>query len=478
VILRTFRFRILIADLCWAAVAMPLAYGIRYGTQWQSSTRIPPSQLLPFFLFAILFWTALSSWVHLDGFRGGWRFSAILSQLFPAVAALMVLMFATGYVARWYTSRFILNVFGVLFFIGLIAIRVISRGSLESRYLSGAARKAVIVGSGPLATEVARKVESHPEMLWEVVGFLCPAENAHGQVLGSTEEPMDVRSLGIAELLRSRGVDDIIIAVPQTEHPEISDLISRCRNEGMGINLVPQPYELYLSQPKLLDLDGLPLLRLGRLPTVKGTPAWKRVFDIVLSAFFLSIFGLGILAAAAWLKIRKGRAFYSEPRCGQFGKVFQMYRLNSDRHAVGLPWGEFLMQQSSFTELPQLLNVLRGEMSLVGPRPEGPEKTRHYSDWHRQRLTIKPGLTGLAQVHGLRDQHSSEDKTRYDLQYILHRSLFLDVSLLLQTAWTLAFRSFRPKPGISKQQVLQPPIVPGNFEEIFTSAHSSQSGTD
>ena len=478
--LKTFRFAILIADSCWAVVAMALAYGLRYGRQWQSPARIPAPDFLPFLLFTILFWAALSSWVHLDGFRGGWRFSAILSQLFPAVSALMLLLFAGGYLVRWYTSRFILNVFGVLFFLGLVAIRLIFRGSLESRYRLGAVRKAVILGSGPIAMEIARKIESHPEMLWEVSGFLCPAENAHSvSILEVGPAPINVRSVGITELLRSHAVDDLIIAVPRSEHPEISDLIVRCRHEGIGISLVPQPYELYLSQPKLLDLDGLPLLRLGSLPVVQGTPIWKRVLDLVLSMFLLLITGSGILTSAAWFKVRKGRAFRSEPRCGHYGKTFLMYRLNSDRHAVGLPFHEVVMQQSSFTELPQLLNVLRGDMSLVGPRPEGPEQVRHYSDWHRQRLSVKPGITGLAQVHGLRDESSSEDKTRYDLQYILQRSLFLDISLLLQTTWTLALRSFghkrvRVEPPLVRAEVATAPML----EESLSNAHCSQSGTD
>jgi len=137
------------------------------------------------------------------------------------------------------------------------------------------------------------------------------------------------------------------------------------------------------------------------------------------------------------------------------------------------------MQQTSITELPQLLNVLRGDMSLVGPRPEGPEKVRHYSDWQRQRLNVKPGITGLAQVHGLRDQNSSEDKTRYDLEYILHRSLFLDISLLLQTLWTLALRCFQPKRQKSPSALIRTDVpVPASFEENLSSAHSSQSGTD
>jgi lipopolysaccharide/colanic/teichoic acid biosynthesis glycosyltransferase len=90
--------------------------------------------------------------------------------------------------------------------------------------------------------------------------------------------------------------------------------------------------------------------------------------------------------------------------------------------------------------LPQLWNVLRGDMSLVGPRPESPERVKYYSEWQRQRLKVRAGVTGLAQVNGLREQHSSEDKTRFDLQYILNWSPLLDLSLILQTVWTLLSR--------------------------------------
>lgn len=477
---KSFRFRIMVADLTWAVMAMVLAYSLRYEGQWHSPVRLPAPDFLPFLAFTVVFWIALSSWVHLDGFRGGWRFSAILSQLFPAVLSLMLLLFTGCYLTRWYTSRFVLGVFAIVFFVGLLGIRLIFRGSIESRYRSGAVRKAVIVGSGPIANEIARKIESHPEMLWEVSGFLCPAENAHSvSIVEHSTAAINVRSVGIAELLRSHAIDDLIVSLPQSEHPQICDLIARCRREGIGISVVPQPYELYLSRPRLLDLDGLPLLKFGGLSEIKKNPVWKRVFDLVLAGFLLLISGPAILSVAAWFKIRKGRVFCSEIRCGQSGKTFKMYRFNSDRHAVRLPFHEFLMQQSSFTELPQLVNVMRGDMSLVGPRPEGPEKERHYSDWHRQRLSVKPGITGLAQVHGLRDQNSSEDKTRYDLQYILHRSLFLDISLLLQTISTLGLRSFRRRPGKAEFAIVRSEVsLPKTLEESLSSAHSSQSGSD
>jgi len=483
VTVKTFRFRILLADLCWAVAALALSYGLRYGNEWQSTTRLPFQDFIPFLLFTLLFWIALSSWVHLDGFRGGWRFAAILSQLFPAVAVLMVLLFAGAYLTRWNMSRLVLNVFGITFFAGLLAIRLIARASLASRYRSGAVRKAVIVGTGPIAIEIGRKIESHPEMLWEVAGFLYPAESANSFAPSAINgDSIKVRSVGIAEMLRSQGVDDLILAVSKQDHPEVCDLVARCLHQGIAVSMVPQPYELYLSRPRLLDLDGLPLLKLEGIPAVRRNPLWKQLLDMSVSMCLLLIGGLPVLTVAAWFRIKTGKGFATEIRCGQFGKAFNMYRLNSGRDAVGVSVPEFLMQQTGFTELPQVLNVLRGEMSLVGPRPEGPEKVRHYSDWHRQRLSVKPGITGLAQVHGLRDQNSSEDKTRYDLQYVLHRSLFLDISLLLQTLWTLALRSFqhplRKRSSVFRSDTHPQPHIAAVFEENLSSAHSSQSGTD
>ena len=117
-----------------------------------------------------------------------------------------------------------------------------------------------------------------------------------------------------------------------------------------------------------------------------------------------------------------------------------MLRLNVDRHAVDAPAFETVLAKLSVSELPQLLNVLRGDMTLVGPRPESPVRVRRYSEWHQQRLTVKPGMTGLAQVHGLREQNSSEEKARFDLQYLMNASFLSDISLLLQTIWTLAMR--------------------------------------
>ncbi len=474
------RYLILGADLIWTVAAMGLAYLLRYG--WVAE-HTKQSSILAFMaplVLALLLWSALSSWLRLDGFRGAWRVPAVLSQLFPAVLGLMAMLFASGYIAQVFMSRLALGYFGILLFLGFVVIRLILRSFLVSRYRVGAVRRAVIVGDGPLAQEMAATIDRHPELLCQVVGFLCPAQNAFD--LSSPDAATDLVSLqtvGIVELLQSRRVDEIILTVPEPGHSEILDLATSCRSAGLAVSLVPQPYELYLSKPELLDLDGLPLLQWEGATAVAANPLWKAVLDLAMTAC-LSPLALVIMAPAALaLKLRKGKSFRRELRCGQNGEEFWMYRLNSDRHANGLPTHEFLMQRSSLTELPQLFNVLRGEMSLVGPRPEGPERTRHYSDWHRQRLRVKPGITGLAQVHGLRDQNSSEDKTKYDLQYVLHRSPFQDISLLLQTLWTITTRLFqRRRAQTNLLQVATETRQEAAFEETLASAHSSQSSSD
>src|SRR5205807_5706543 len=124
---------------------MALSYALRYGYTWQNPAGIPASAFVPFVVSTLLFWTGLCLWLRLDGFNGGWRFSAILSQLFVAVLSLMVVLFAGAYLARWYLSRLVLGYFGVSFLCGVVAIRLVARAFLASRYRSGAVRKTVIL---------------------------------------------------------------------------------------------------------------------------------------------------------------------------------------------------------------------------------------------------------------------------------------------------------------------------------------------
>jgi lipopolysaccharide/colanic/teichoic acid biosynthesis glycosyltransferase len=197
-----------------------------------------------------------------------------------------------------------------------------------------------------------------------------------------------------------------------------------------------------------------------------------------------------VLVSALFLRHMRGHAFERVPRCGEFGKPFHMFRLNVPRGAqAGLRF-ERVLERLSVSELPQLWNVLRGDMSLVGPRPESLDRVKHYSEWQQERLRVKPGMTGLAQVHGLRERNSSEEKTRFDLQYRLNPSPLADISLLLQTVWTLALRVLRYSelaaeqaatsetgqtqgPAFRELEALrQPPRE--LLEEVVSSAHRAQ----
>jgi lipopolysaccharide/colanic/teichoic acid biosynthesis glycosyltransferase len=473
---------ILFADLAWSVAALFLAEVLRYGAFWRSADRAPSYALLPFLAAAAVLWIFLSLWMRLDCFRGGWRFPAVVSQVFLAVLCLVSVVLSAGYLRRDYVSRLALSYFGILLFVGFVGIRYIARLLLLAKHHSGNVRRVVIVGTDRVARELAAKIRRHPETLCQVVGFLGPEDDGNASSQDS-ESAVTVTTLGVVGLLTAHRVSDVILALPNPSLPEVLNLAGLCRERGIGVSFVPQPYELYLSKPTLLELDGIPVLELREASASSFFFQCKRFTDIVLGSVLLVAAIPVLLPAAIGLHWTKGRTFRRETRCGRHGKVFSILRLNVDRHSSNATQFERMLENMSLTELPQLWNVLRGEMSLVGPRPESPDRVTRYSEWQQQRLSIKPGMTGLAQVHGLRDQNSSEEKTRFDLQYILNPSAVADVSILLQTLWTLAVRLFRyPEPIGSASNVqgskLFDEVTPDFVEETIQGAHRSQPSAD
>jgi len=474
---------ILLSDLVWCAIAWLGAGVLRYGASWASSERSAAYALLPFLALTVLFWTLLSSWMKLDCFRGGWHFPAVVSRVFLALLCLMCVLLAAGYVAREYVSRLVLSYFVLLLFVGLLGIRYAARHLLLARYRAGKVRRVVIVGADRIAREVALKIQRHPEMACDVVGFLCPEDEG---ILGSEDSAsgVTVPTLGVVDLLASQHISDVILALSRPSVPEVLNLLGCCRERGISVSFVPQPYELYLSRPALLDLDGIPILELREVFASDLFFQCKRFMDIVLGLVLSGLAVTILLPAVIGLRWTKGKAFRWEKRCGRHSKSFSMLRLNVDRHSHTLPKFERLLENMSLTELPQLWNVLRGEMSLVGPRPESSERVQHYSDWQQRRLSIKPGMTGLAQVHGLRDQNSSEEKARFDLQYIMNPSAIADISILLQTFWTLAIRLLKyprltaaAEPNLPARSLFEK-VAPDFLEENLQDAHRSQSSAD
>jgi lipopolysaccharide/colanic/teichoic acid biosynthesis glycosyltransferase len=471
------RYAILSADLFWVAGVFVIAQ-ILWRDPGASATGIPQLIRLPPILAAISVWVVLYFSKKLDCFRRGWHLPSICAQVIVAVCYLMVSLLALAFCAHYNYSRLALPCIAGLLPLGFVSIRGLALRLVTSRSAASIKRRAVILGAGRVARELAQKIAHHPEMSMEVVGQLFPsdADPAGGSTAWAASS-LSLRSVNIVSLFRDNNIQELIIVEPVPAGPETEKLISKCRESGMRIHLVPQHYELYLSKAELTEIEDVPLLSVdeSRLP-VLGTRV-KRGID-VMGAVLLLVLSAPLLAvSAAALYVRKGKAFREELRCGKNGVAFGMYRLNVAREAQRLPRYARILAEFSVTELPQLWNVLKGEMSLVGPRPESRDRVRLYSDWQRQRLTVIPGLTGLAQVRGLREEHSSEEKARFDLQYIGQWSLFLDLSLLLQTAWALIARLVKVD-GFKVVPTLHSKLAREFVSRRMMHADSTQSGAD
>lgn len=447
---RKLRYWILAVDLLWLIGALGLSIRIRY-IGVRASFGFPEHLQAYSLMLSVAFvvWALLYFEMNLDGFKGGWHLPTILSKVIVATFLLLVVMPAFAFLTQHNYSRLVFLYFALFFAVGLVILRYLARLIVSSYLRNGLGNRCVILGSGPVARELAAKIASHPELPFDIVGFLFPEESeaSNGFATSLGPSPVSVKTLQVLDLLAEKEVQKVIIAMSQPNRTEVRNLLDECRKAAIQVYLIPQWYDLYVSKAELVEIDGLPLVSLKEQSRPAVNFALKRTMDVVLCVGILILVSPLFLFAAFFVYSKKGRAFTTELRCGKDGIPFRMYRLNVDRHPTKPKSYERLLLRWSLTELPQLWNVLRGDMSLVGPRPESVERLKSYSEWQRQRLKVQGGVTGLAQVHGLREQHSSEDKAHYDLQYIFNWSPFLDLSLILQTVWTLASRGLSREPA-------------------------------
>lgn len=468
---------ILLADLAWVSLAFFGADLLRFGLTWTPEERASIRALLPFVIATGLIWTTLSIIMPMDGFRGGWKLSAVFSHLLLGTSCTLAALLVLGYLTRSYVSRLALGYFVLLLIAGFLGVRCGARQLLRWRHKGGDVWRVLILGSGRVAQEVAAKIEQHPEMLCKVVGLLFPNQDAEELIVPklSYQQRSQLSTLDIFSLLREVRVNEVIVALSQAPTPEIRTLIGRLTEFGVQTSMVPQSYELYTSRPNLITLDGLPLVQFREPGLRHRYVLLKRAFDVVVALLLVVPSLCFVLPAAAILFVTKRSAFRRETRCGQFGIPFRMLRLNVDRPVRTNSKIELLLEHLSITELPQLWNVLRGQMSLVGPRPDPIVRLGQYSAWQQRRLKVKPGMTGLAQVHGLREWSSPEQKTRFDLQYVVNPYLLWDVSLLLQTLWTLILRVFSPIP---RRGTFDLDWKSDLSQDVISNAHRTQSSAD
>jgi exopolysaccharide biosynthesis polyprenyl glycosylphosphotransferase len=450
----------LVGDLLALSLAVPVAYWLRFVIEVQPVTKgLPPVSmylnLIPvvLVLYPVVFY-----------FQGLYHRRRIRSRFDEGLRVVVAVLLATVILAAGLTfyrppdftySRLFLVIFaGVdITLVGLFRWAV-AASLARIRRSGGNLQRVLVVGAGELGREVVERLDAHREYGFVVVGFLDDdpgrqQRDIHGvPVLGTTKD--------LNEVVLSHHVDQVMIALPLAAHYRTVQLVRQAGELLVDIKVVPDVLQYYVMKAGIEDLDGLPMINLTQIPLQGLNQIVKRAFDIFGSTL--------LLMATSWLfpfiawRIKRedgGPVFFSQVRMGMDGRSFELFKFRSmttDAEGEGEErWtrnrdtrvtqiGEFL-RRTNLDELPQLYNVFRGDMSLVGPRPEQPkfvEQFRSRYPAYNVRHRVRAGLTGWAQVNGLRGDTSIRQRVVHDLYYVENWSLGLDLRILWRTLW-LAF---------------------------------------
>ena len=313
----------------------------------------------------------------------------------------------------------------------------------------------LIAGTGDLARHVADRILQHSEFGYYVVGFVD--DSAGSDTLGYRGLPL-LGSLNDArELIQHEQVDQLYIALPLEEHVKMLGLIEIANREGIDVKVIPDLLQFIALRARLEDLDGVPIININDVPLQGLNSVVKRVIDITVAALALVVLAVPFAVIAIAIRLSSpGPVFYRQERMGLDRRPFMVLKFRSmdddAERETGPVWAHehdprrtpvgTVLRRFSLDELPQLWNVLRGEMSLVGPRPERPffvEQFRDRVPQYMLRHKVKSGLTGWAQVNGWRGNTSIEKRIEYDLYYIENWSMTLDFKIMWLTVVRVLF---------------------------------------
>tara|TARA_B100000945_G_C20425972_1_gene620508 strand:- start:2113 stop:3531 length:1419 start_codon:yes stop_codon:yes gene_type:complete len=309
-------------------------------------------------------------------------------------------------------------------------------------------QRLLIVGTGDAAAVVIQKVRWIQRLGYDLIGLVDSSDVQELLGVSVIGRPSDLQTL-----VETNRIDEVIVARPDASRDELLNIIVRCQRGHVSVKVIPDVYEIMAGEVSVDDLGGLPLLTVRDVALRGWRMSLKRMVDLVISSVGLVVFSPLMLLVAGLIKIESdGPVFFFQNRVGLDGNDFKIFKFRSmrtgasnerqwtvaeDSRRTGL--GRFI-RRFSIDELPQLINVVLGDMSLVGPRPEQPqfveefqERIPRYMERHRE----KAGITGWAQVNGLRGDTSIEDRTRYDLWYVENWSLWLDFKIIIRTVFNV-----------------------------------------
>lgn len=451
----------MLIDVILINVAFGLAYWVRY--RLQLFRAVDPAFDVPYEVywpFATLF-TLLLILVYRQ--QGAYRLRRQISwfdELYAiingtATGTIIMIVFIFLYRAAFYSRA--IFIYAGIFVVLLVGLSRLIKVSLL-RYLRRrgiGSERVLIVGAGEIARTVMRAVVANPECGFNIIGFLdddpLKGETNIGRfkALGSLNNLSDV--------LREEAIDEVIITLPWQYHRKIVSIMTLCERHHIRARIVPDLLQMTISRMHVEDIAGVPMIGVKEVSISGLNQVVKRTIDLVFAGLVLIIGAPLMGLVALMIKMESpGPVLFRQERVGRNGRCFTVFKFRSmvdgaeeqqealqELNEAEGPLFKIkadprmtrvgkLLRKLSLDELPQLYNVLRGEMSLIGPRPPLPAEVKQYQEWHKRRLEVAPGMTGLSQISG-RSTLSFDETALLDIYYVENWSLGLDTKILLQT---------------------------------------------
>jgi exopolysaccharide biosynthesis polyprenyl glycosylphosphotransferase len=408
----------------------------------------------PLLATVLLGWLGASAVVRL---YTAYRMLPVLAEVLRLFQALAFAAFAAAMAAPLWNEGDLAP--AVLQFYPAVAFFLMVTGRLVIRSAAGLARRSgfntrrvAVVGQGHLAAEVVERFANHPEWGYNFAGYVLEdgVEAEEGSLVLC-------RLSQFGDLLQDAVLDEVVFAVPTDRLVAVQEAARLCEQQGISVRLFVDFLHGGLARLESSGVDGLPMLAYSSVPTNELALAAKRAFDIAVSATVLLLLSPVLLGIAIAIRRESpGPILFRQRRVGLNGREFDLFKFRSMHldaeaqlakltalnEASGPVFkmrndprvtriGRFI-RKTSFDEFPQFWNVLRGEMSVVGPRPPLPSEVRQYERWQRRRLSVRPGITCTWQISG-RSDISFERWMRLDLEYIDNWSLLGDLQIFART---------------------------------------------
>lgn len=454
-------FSWMVADAILINIAFALAYWIRYDLQLfravDPAHDVPLHVYLPFMALMTILLLVVYRQAGMYHLRRQISWFAEIYTIINGTATGTIITIVIIFLSQpTFYSRLIVIYAGVLAITLLSMSRLLKVGLLwHLRRKGSATARVLIIGAGEMGRTVMRMVVANPQLGFDVVGFLDddPAKNSTDigrfKALGSIDT--------LPQILAHNPPDEVLITIPWQYHRQIMRIIAQCDNHDVRIRVIPDVFQMTLSQMHIEEIGGIPMIGVKEAGISGLNQLMKRTLDLTITSTVLLGFAPIMAFIALLIKLESpGPVLFAQERVGKNGRRFTMYKFRSmvdnaesqraalmDHNEADGPLfkmrddpritrvGKWL-RRLSFDELPQLYNVLRGEMSLIGPRPPLPSEVEAYQEWHKRRLEVSPGLTGLWQVSG-RSELTFDEMALLDIYYIENWSLGMDTRILWQT---------------------------------------------